>query len=33
MLKGAEFIVKNEKSKNVFIPEEWNEEQLMIKAW
>lgn len=31
MLKGGEFIVKKESASNVFIPEEWSEEQLMIR--
>ena len=29
-LKGGEFLIKETEAKNVFIPEEWNEEQLMI---
>lgn len=31
MLKGGEFIVKQEQAKNIFIAEEWSEEQLMIR--
>jgi alkylation response protein AidB-like acyl-CoA dehydrogenase len=29
-LKGGEFLIKETEAKDVFIPEEWNEEQLMI---
>jgi len=29
-LKGGEFIIKDTKFNDVFTPEEWNEEQLMI---
>lgn len=29
-LKGGEFLIKDTEAKDVFIPEEWNEEQLMI---
>jgi alkylation response protein AidB-like acyl-CoA dehydrogenase len=29
-LKGGEFIIRNTEAKDVFIPEEWNEEQIMI---
>lgn len=29
-LKGGEFLIKETEAKNVFIPEEWNEEQKMI---
>src|SRR5579864_6624374 len=29
-LKGGEFLIKETTADNVFIPEEWNEEQLMI---
>jgi alkylation response protein AidB-like acyl-CoA dehydrogenase len=29
-LKGGEFLIKETEAKNIFIPEEWNEEQLMI---
>jgi len=31
MLKGGEFIVKESKPEAIFIPEEWSEEQLMIR--
>jgi alkylation response protein AidB-like acyl-CoA dehydrogenase len=31
MLKGGEFIVKESELDTIFIPEEWSEEQLMIK--
>jgi alkylation response protein AidB-like acyl-CoA dehydrogenase len=31
MIKGGEFIVTNTNPKDIFIPEEWSEEQLMIK--
>jgi len=31
MIKGGEFIVKETKASSIFIPEEWNEEQLMIR--
>ena len=29
-LKGGEFLIKETKAANVFIPEEWNEEQKMM---
>lgn len=29
-IKGGEFLIKPTQSKDIFIPEEWNEEQLMI---
>lgn len=29
-LKGGEFLIKETEAKDIFIPEEWNEEQLMI---
>ncbi|MGB0403859.1 MAG: acyl-CoA dehydrogenase family protein [Salibacteraceae bacterium] len=29
-IKGGEFLIKETEAKNVFIPEEWDEEQLMI---
>ncbi|MBB6110634.1 Acyl-CoA dehydrogenase [Mucilaginibacter lappiensis] len=29
-LKGGEFLIRETQAENVFIPEEWNEEQLMI---
>jgi len=29
-LKGGEFLIKDSEAKDIFIPEEWNEEQLMI---
>lgn len=29
-LRGGEFIIRNQKSNDIFIPEEWNEEQRMI---
>jgi len=29
-LKGGEFLIKETEANNIFIPEEWNEEQLMI---
>ncbi|MEO6903754.1 MAG: acyl-CoA dehydrogenase family protein [Bacteroidia bacterium] len=29
-LKGGEFLIKETEAKSIFIPEEWNEEQLMI---
>ena len=29
-LKGGEFLIKETNAENVFIPEEWNEEQKMI---
>ncbi len=31
MLKGGEFLVKNTEPESIFIPEEWTEEQLMIR--
>jgi len=30
-IKGGEFLIKETEAKDIFIPEEWNEEQLMIK--
>ena len=30
-LKGGEFLIKETKAQDVFIPEEWNEEQKMIQ--
>ncbi|HVA97518.1 MAG TPA: acyl-CoA dehydrogenase family protein [Bacteroidia bacterium] len=30
-LKGGEFLIKETEAKNVFIPEQWTEEQLMMK--
>lgn len=30
MVKGGEFLIKETRAENVFIPEEWNEEQQMI---
>ncbi len=29
-IKGGEFLIKDTEAKDIFIPEEWNEEQLMI---
>jgi alkylation response protein AidB-like acyl-CoA dehydrogenase len=29
-LKGGEFLIRDTQAENIFIPEEWNEEQLMI---
>ena len=29
-IKGGEFLIKETEAKNIFIPEEWNEEQKMI---
>lgn len=29
-LKGGEFLIKETNAQDVFIPEQWNEEQLMI---
>lgn len=29
-LKGGEFLIRETEAKDIFIPEEWNEEQLMI---
>ena len=29
-LKGGEFLIRKTDAKDIFIPEEWNEEQLMI---
>jgi alkylation response protein AidB-like acyl-CoA dehydrogenase len=29
-LKGGEFLIKETEANDIFIPEEWNEEQLMI---
>ena len=29
-LKGGEFLIKETNAQDVFIPEEWSEEQLMI---
>ena len=29
-IKGGEFIIRDTKQSEIFIPEEWNEEQLMI---
>jgi alkylation response protein AidB-like acyl-CoA dehydrogenase len=29
-LKGGEFLIRNVAAHNIFIPEEWNEEQRMI---
>lgn len=31
MLKGGEFIVQQEQPQHIFIPEEWSEEQIMIR--
>ena len=30
-LKGGEFLIKETAAKDVFIPEQWTEEQLMMK--
>ena len=29
-IKGGEFLIRETEAQNIFIPEEWNEEQLMI---
>ena len=29
-IKGGEFLIKETEAKNIFIPEEWDEEQKMI---
>ena len=29
-LKGGEFLIKETNAQDIFIPEQWNEEQLMI---
>ena len=29
-IKGGEFLIKETKAEDIFIPEQWNEEQLMI---
>ena len=29
--KGGEFLIKETKAEDIFIPEQWNEEQLMMK--
>ena len=29
--KGGEFIIKETNAQDIFIPEQWNEEQLMMK--
>ena len=30
-LMGGEFLIRDVRAKDVFIPEEWNEEQVMMK--
>ena len=29
-IKGGEFLIKETEAKNIFIPEEWDEEHMMI---
>jgi hypothetical protein len=32
--KGGEFLIKETNAQDIFIPEQWNEEQLMMKqSW